>query len=412
MVKRVAIVVPRCHEALVGGAEAHAWQYANLLAPAYAVDVLTSSASDYVGWVNDLPEGIERRDGIDIHRFHVARGRTNYFHDLHRRLLAQFAANEAGAARVQWSESLQEEFIRAQGPLCPDLIAHLARHGDAYAAVIFLTYLYPTTYEGTRALAHRRWAIVPTLHDEPPAYFSAFAQMARNTPRLLWNTAAERRLGKRLWGVDSGEIVAMTVATDPVEPARESAPYLLYSGRIDTHKGCAMLIGAFEAYKRAQPSTLRLLLTGSDKLGLRESENVRYLGFVDEKRKLALMAGALAFVHPSAYESLSIVALEAMAQGAPLIVNGECEILAGHVAASGSGFVFRGEAQLHAAIEAARALDRDTRTHLAVRSLAYVIDNYGREQVRARLVAAVEALARQADAPDDGARQPHANQHG
>lgn len=393
--KRIAIVVPRCHETLVGGAEALAWQYATLLADAYAVDVLTTTASDYVNWANDLPHGVERRDGVSIRRFRVARERGRYFHELHQRLLARFAstAGTDAADRVRWPEALQDEFIRAQGPVCPDLIAHLRAHGDDYSAVIFLTYLYPTTCDGARAMPHRRWAIVPTLHDEPPAYFSAVATLARNAPRLLWNTLAEQRLGKKLWGVDAGNIVAMTVATEAVAPASERTPYLLYCGRIDSHKGCAMLIDAFESYKAAHPSTLRLLLTGADKLGVRESANVRYLGFVDEGRKFALMAGARAFVHPSSYESLSIVALEAMAQGTPIVVNGECEILADHVALSGSGFVFRGTAELHAAVDQVLALDADARAQQAKRARAYVLHNYSRDEIRARLMAEVEALS-------------------
>ncbi|MEO5558041.1 MAG: glycosyltransferase family 4 protein [Dokdonella sp.] len=393
--KRVAIVVPRCHESVVGGAEAHGWQYATLLAGRYVVDVLSTTASDYVTWANDLREGVERRDGVTIRRFRVARERGEYFHDLHRRLLAHFAANAKADAsmRVRWTEALQNEFIRSQGPVSPGLIEHLTRHGDDYAAVIFLTYLYPTTHDGTRALRHRRWGLVPTLHDEPAAYFRTVAQMARRTPRILWNTLAERRLGGALWGVDRGNIIAMTVATERVTAARDEGPYLLYSGRIDTHKGCAMLIAAFEAYKRAHPSNLRLLLTGADKLGLHASEHVKYLGFVDEQRKFSLMAGALAFVHPSPYESLSIVALEAMAQGTPIIVNGECEVLADHVEASGSGLIFRGEAQLHAAIDTVRALTPDARALQAQRARAYVVENYSLQQVRARLIAEVEALA-------------------
>lgn len=391
--KRVAIVVQRCHEALVGGSEALAWQYATLLAAEYAVDLLTTTASDYVKWTNDLPEGIERRDDIVIRRFRVVRERGRYFHALHRRLLDQFSANQkAGTPCLRWPEALQEEFIHAQGPVSPGLVEHLAKCGNDYAAVIFVTYLYPPTYDGTRAMPHRRWALVPTLHDEPPAYLNAFAHMARRAPRLLWNTPAEQRIGKQLWNVDGGSIVSMAVATARVTAAREADPYLLFSGRIDSSKGCAMLIGAFEAYKRAHPSDLRLLLTGSDNLGVRESRNVRYLGFVDEERKLALMAGALAFVHPSPYESLSIVALEAMAQGTPLIVNGDCEVLADHVAASGSGFVFRGEPQLHAAIEAARGLTPEERERKGACARAYVVANYSHAQIRARLVAEVEAL--------------------
>lgn len=390
--KRVAIVVPRCHESLVGGAEAHGWQYATMLAGTYAVDLLTTTARDYVRWDNDLPEGEEMRDGVRIRRFRVARGRGDYFHDLHRRLLAHFDAR-AERPRVDWPESLQEEFIRAQGPVCPGLERHLAAHGDDYAAVIFLTYLYPTTYDGTRALRHRRWGLVPTLHDEPPAYFDAFARMARRVPRILWNTPSERRLGKRLWGIDAGEIVAMTVATQRVEPARETVPYVFYCGRIDTHKGCSMLMEAFEAYKRARPSALQLVLAGADHIGVKTSENVRYTGFVDEERKLALMAGAKAFVHPSPYESLSIVALEAMAQGTPVIVNGECEVLAEHVAASGSGFVFRGTAELASALDAVLALDPGARATQASAARDYVLSRYAHDSVRARLIGEIEALA-------------------
>ncbi len=395
MKPRIAIVVQRCHEAITGGSESLAWQYATLLATHYEVELLTSAASSYVTWKNDLPEGEERRDGILIRRFGVARERGDYFHQLHRRLLDAYAASagQPDNVRIPWPEALQEEFVRAQGPHCPGLIEHLAEHGDDYSGVIFLTYLYPSTFDACRALRHRRWCLVPTLHDEPPAYLSVFAGMAQRAARLLWNTPAEKRLGQRFWNIDSGNIVAMTVETTRVEPARESFPYLLYCGRIDANKGCANLLAWFASYKARHPSPLRLLLTGSDHLGVPKSADVDYLGFVDEARKFALMAGALAFVHPSAYESLSIVVLEAMAQGTPIVVNGECEVLAEHVAASGSGFVFRGETELHAAIDQVLALDADARAEQATRACAYVIGNYSRDEIRARLVAEVEALS-------------------
>lgn len=393
--KRVAIVAPRCHESLVGGAEALAWQYATLLAGDYAVDLLTTTASDYVHWDNDLPEGEEMRDGVRIRRFRVARGRGEYFHDLHRRLLARFSARAGSPAplRIDWTAALQEEFVRAQGPNCPGLIAHLRARGDDYAAVVFVTYLYPTTLDGARALRHRRWALVPTLHDEAAGYFGVLARLGAQAPALMWNTPAEQRLGARLWNVHAGSIVSMHVATAAAAAAREPAPYLLYCGRIDTHKGCAMLIDAFEAYKRANPSALQLLLTGADKLGLAASPSIRYLGFVDEARKFALMAGALAFVHPSPNESLSIVALEAMAQGTPMIANGACEVLADHVAQSGAGWIFRDAAELHTAIDAACALSPEARAGQARRARAYVVDGYSEASVRQRLVALVEALA-------------------
>lgn len=396
MTARVAIVVQRCHERIVGGAESLAWQYAQLLAERYKVDVLTSTASDYMKWDNDLPLGDEWREGVRIRRFHVARGRSDYFHALHRNMLGAFDASRERAPdlRYCWPEALEEEFLRAQGPLCPDLLAHLAAHGDDYAAVFFLTYLYPLTYDGIRALPHRRWALIPTLHDEPPAYLKAVAQMAHTAPRILWNTLAEKRLGQRIWNLDSGNVVSMTVATQPEQPAREVNPYLLYCGRIDVNKGCAQLLEGFRAWKSAHPdSPLELVLTGHDVLGVGSRAHVRYLGFVEEQRKFELMAGALAFVQPSPYESLSIVLLEAMAQSVPVIVNAECEALLEHVEASGSGFAYRGDTEFQAAIDAAVALDAAGRAHHGSLARGYVVDHYGRDEVAARLIGEVEFLA-------------------
>ena len=396
MSARIAIVVPRCHERLVGGAEALAWQYAQLLSTNYAVDVLTSTAFDYMRWDNDLKAGIEQREGITIRRFHVARGRTPYFHSLHQNMLDAFSRSKEGASaqRYCWPEALEEEFIRAQGPNCPELSEYLTAHGDDYAAVFFLPYLYPPTLDGIRAMRHRRWALIPALHDEPPAYLKTFARMARSAPRILWNAQAERRLGARIWNVDRGNVVAMTVATDLIAPASEEKPYLLYCGRIDVSKGCAQLLEGFEAFKSANPtSDLQLILTGNDVLGVGKRRDVQYLGFVEEQRKFELMAGAVAFVQPSPYESLSIVLLEAMAQRTPVIVNGQCEVLVDHVKDSGSGLIYHNPAEFVSAISSMLSLMPNKRDLQGEKARDYVLRNYSREQIAARLAAEVEALA-------------------
>jgi glycosyltransferase involved in cell wall biosynthesis len=155
-----------------------------------------------------------------------------------------------------------------------------------------------------------------------------------------------------------------------------------------------LLLDGFDAYKSRHPeSDVELVLTGNDVLGVGKRKDVRYLGFVDEKRKFELMAGALAFVQPSPYESLSIVLLEAMAQGTPIIVNGQCEVLVDHVEGSGSGQVFRTRDQLIAAIGNVVAMAPAERRQLGRKARDYVLANYGRDEVAARLSAEVEALA-------------------
>src|SRR5215212_12100547 len=98
--KRVAIVVQRCHESVVGGAESLAWQYATLLKEAYEVDVLTTTAVDAGYWSNVLPEGLEVREGINIRRFHVDIGYSPYRTELFARMLRDYDAFGAGKHRA------------------------------------------------------------------------------------------------------------------------------------------------------------------------------------------------------------------------------------------------------------------------------------------------------------------------
>ena len=75
--KKIAIVVQRCHEQVVGGSEAEAWHYANLLKDSYEVHILTTTAVDFESWDNVLAEGDETREGICIKRFKVTQGRAD-----------------------------------------------------------------------------------------------------------------------------------------------------------------------------------------------------------------------------------------------------------------------------------------------------------------------------------------------
>src|SRR3712207_5222071 len=107
--KKIAIVVQRCHESVVGGSEALAWQYATLLSHDFQVEVLTTTALGYRDWANDLSGGIEIKQGVTINRFPVTIGRSAYWHKLHERLLRtfQFSAsdpmNSDNRRRIPWS---------------------------------------------------------------------------------------------------------------------------------------------------------------------------------------------------------------------------------------------------------------------------------------------------------------------
>ncbi len=390
--KRIAIVVQRCHKNAVGGSEVHAWQYATLLRDIYSVDVLTTTALETNTWKNVLPAGAETIDGISVRRFPVTIGRSLYWHDLHKRLILDFESQrirEQDPPHLKWGPALQEEFIRRQGPYSAPLIEFLEERWRDYEAVIFLTYLYPTTYFGILSIPKERSLLVPTLHDEPPAYLSAYAHMARHVRLMLWNTEAEIRFATRLWGRLPGRITSMGIDTVPRSPIDLGWPYLLYCGRIDAHKGCRELIDYFIAFKKQYPSDLHLVLTGKDEIGIPLHPEIVFKGFVPEEEKFSLMAGATVFIMPSPYESLSVVLLEAMAQTTTVLVNGESEVLVDHITQSNGGFSYNSYETFSQAINALLK-DRSERASTGASARDYVVKNYSYERIKKALIEAIE----------------------
>jgi glycosyltransferase involved in cell wall biosynthesis/SAM-dependent methyltransferase len=398
---KVAIVIQRCHETVVGGAESLAWQYATLLKDDYEVDVLSTTAIDAAYWSNVLPEGIEARDGINIRRFHVDIGYSSYRTEIFTRMLRDFEkfgvgrrrAPDSGTRHFPWSIALQEELVRRIGPYSESLTRYLRKSWRVYRAIIVVTYLYPTAYFSLLEIPQGRALFAPTLHDEQPAYLSIYQHAARRAHSLIWLTEAERRLGTDLWGELPGRIVAMAIDAEPREPARLNDPYLLYCGRIDPNKGCTKLFDYFIRFKAERPSALRLVLTGKDDITIPDHKEIDFRGFVSAEEKFSLMAGAQVYMMPSARESFSIVALEAMAQRTPVLASAESEVLADHIAQSGGGGIYHDYQGFAARLNEMLA-SQDLRERMGACGRDYVVSRYVPERVRQALVEAVESCPR------------------
>ena len=396
--KRVAIVVQRCHESIVGGAESLAWQYATFLKDAYEVDVLSTRAIDAGYWSNVLPKGLEVREGINIRRFHVDIGYSSYRTELFVRMLQDFDNFEAGrhrapdgtAKHLPWSVPLQEELVRHIGPYSQSLIEYLHQHWSDYRAIIVVTYLYPTAYFSLLEIPRGRALFAPTLHDEQPAYLSVYQHAARRAHSLIWLTDAERRLGFDLWGELPGRIVAMAIDTKLREAARRSEPYLLYCGRIDPNKGCDELFNHFIRFKEEHPSPLRLVLTGKDDIVVPDHPDIEFLGFVSDEEKFSLMAGAAIYMMPSGKESFSIVTLEAMAQRTPVLVSRVSDVLVDHIEQSGGGAIFQDYESFAARLDEMLS-DEEMRARMGASGREYVVSRYVPERIRESLIEAVES---------------------
>lgn len=391
--QKVAIVVHRCHPSVTGGSEAHAWQYTQLLKDQFHVDLLTTTATDALVWKSELPEGKTVQSGIEIRRFRVEQQRTNYWHALHERLISDVASARGHVLldhRDGWTMALQGEFIVKQGPYVPGLWQFIEANHSKYAALIFVTYLYPTTYFGIEAARfHPNVLLVPTLHDEPPAYLSAYRRMARQARSLLWNSSSERDLAFDLWGPLPGSTVSVAINCELADKSPEPVPFLLYSGRIDHHKGCGEMFNYFIELKRRHPSPLRLKLTGVCTMEIPDHPEIEFLGFVSAEEKTRLMRNATAFLMPSKNESLSIVVLEAMAQETPVLANVNGLVVAEHIRKADSGLLYSSQESFIASV---RRIESEERVagEAGARARKYVLANYSEDQVRQRLVEAIQ----------------------
>jgi len=119
------------------------------------------------------------------------------------------------------------------------------------------------------------------------------------------------------------EISATVCARYGVEPGR----YLLHVGWVTARKNPTLLVEAIARRGKGAP----LLFVGPEGLGaddvkatierLGVGSQVRFTGLVPDEDLPALMASALALVHPSRYEGFGFTPLEAMALGTPAIAS-------------------------------------------------------------------------------------------
>jgi len=397
-VKRLALVVQRYGEDINGGAEAHARMLAERLAARYDIEVLTSCAREHSDWAPFYEPGPTVVRGVRVLRFShprrndIGRAKVPLIHKarfvlrgLLRRLPGAMVLPPRGE-RVYDGE----EYLRRQGPHCPGLIDHLDASAGLYDAVIFFTALYEPTAVGIRHWGPRS-ILVPLLHDEKPMYLPVFHEVLRAAGALLFNTGAERTLAARLYGIDTAAACIAGLGIDVRRPGPGEIDaalgrhgltpgYLIFVGRIEKAKGCGELIAAFLEHLRSHPSA-RLVLVGKAALKVPRHPRIHCTGFVDERDRDALVAGAAALVIPSRYESLSMVLLEAMLLGIPVIANGACEVLADHVRCSGAGTAYRGRHQLVRALQTMSTLPAAERERLGTLGADYVKARYNWDRV-------------------------------
>jgi glycosyltransferase involved in cell wall biosynthesis len=347
---KVAIVVQRYGQGINGGAELHARYVAEHLARHVEVEVLTTCASDYVTWRNELSPGIEKVNGISVRRFRVKHERDP--------VVFGNRSNRVFLQRHSLGDEL--DWLDAEGPSSPALVDYVAKHAAGYDYCLFFSYRYYHAYYGARA-AGSRAILVPTAERDATIGLSIFQPLFRSVRAVMYNSPEERAMIHAVSGNQNVPGIVVGIGSDVPnnpQPARFRqkykihGPLAVYVGRIDENKGCKELFEFFQGYLKDPAGKLSLVLIGNSLLAVPEHARIHHLGFLNDTDKFDAMAAADLLIMPSYYESLSMVALEAWALGRPVLANGKCDVLKGQCLRSNAGLYYETYGEFVGALEA------------------------------------------------------------
>jgi glycosyltransferase involved in cell wall biosynthesis len=374
---RIAFVIQRYGAEVLGGSEQLCRLVAERLAATHDVDVLTTCAQDYVTWKNEYPEGSDRIKGVTVRRF--ASTQTRDLEAFNKYSEWIFANAHTRADEVEW--------LKQQGPWCPALTEYLRRQQQQYDVIIFFTYLYATTVMGLE-VAPAKSILVSTAHDEPAIRLGIFKEVFQRAAALCYLTESEQKFVRGYFhdrplieevvgvGVElpqqppyprlqtaADEEPAAAQESDADQAAEEGAPargfpshlmakgamfrrrhrlhgsIALYGGRIDPGKGCEELIQYFSEYAK-EGGDATLVLMGVKLMALPEDPFIRFAGLLTDRERLQALEAATVVVCPSPYESLSLLALEALAVGTPVLANARSAVLVEHCVRSNGGLYY------------------------------------------------------------------------
>lgn len=389
--KKICFVIQRYGLEVNGGAEAYCRELAEKLLALYDVSVFTTRAIDYMTWCDEYPAGRQELNGVHVHRYPVEHPRRQaIFDELNGRFLK--GALQGPQAENGW--------FQEQGPYSPALLDALRRHHDDYDVFVMCTYLYYQTVYGT-ALVRDKAILIPMTHDEPYLQFGRVKALFRQPRAFLYLTEEERDLVQRRMHTEKIPYAVGGAGVDlpaDISAARFRAkyglggtPYVIYVGRIDEGKGCDVMFRYWQAYRESHPGPLKLVLMGKPVIPVPQRDDLLSLGFVSEQDKFDGMAGARFLLLPSRFESLSIVVLESMLLGVPVLVNGACAVLRGHCRKSNAGLYYENYAQFAAATD--RLLGDETLyTALCANAPRYVQRDYRWDAITKRFAGLVDLV--------------------
>jgi glycosyltransferase involved in cell wall biosynthesis len=325
-------------------------------------------AADHVSWRNQFPAGESLDDGVRVRRFPVARERA----------LDRYGEITERAFDASAAEALEEAWFRENGPDAPQLLEYLGQHGAEFDCVLLWAFRYASTYFGVNAVPSGK-ARVGTCADRRERSGNPIRRdraSVHTAVGFVFLTPEERALVAAHCPAPLAPSCVIGTGLERVSTSRaESEPFLLYLGRVDPNKGCETLLRHYMRWCEQSDARVPLVLAGPANMPIPEHPSIRFLGYVDDARRDALLASASVLVVPSPYESLSIVLLEAWNRGTRRWSMADATSCAARRCARTAALYYRTYDEFaHAAETLLR--NPETRRQLGQNGLAYVEREY------------------------------------
>jgi phosphatidyl-myo-inositol alpha-mannosyltransferase len=224
----------------------------------------------------------------------------------------------ASTAKIkQTLEKLNLDILHVQMPYNPLFSGKVISAVDKDVAVI-----------GTFHIAPASWVVSAGGYALKITYYKTIKRFNE----ILSVSTAAQEFAKKTFSIESRVIPnAVDVAKYTHRPYNKPKLQIVYLGRLVERKGCLWLLKALKELKKETLPEYEVTIASSgplmDKLKKyvidNSLDNVKFIGFVDEKDKPTLLASADIAVFPSTGgESFGIVLIEAMASGSRVVLGG------------------------------------------------------------------------------------------
>lgn len=169
--------------------------------------------------------------------------------------------------------------------------------------------------------------------------------------------------------------------------------YVVYIGRIDKGKGCVELMHYFLKFRETYHEDIKLIMIGNNYMKETvQSDFIIFTGFISEDEKISYLQDAEALIIPSPLESLSMVTLEAMIMGKPVLATRKSEVLKDHIESSKAGFSYIGQNEFNKELSAILNMTNEEKKEMADNGISYVKNNYNWDSILKKFDDAIDYM--------------------